>query len=217
MSQSSDATAGPGPGAPGPGAPGGAARSGGPGAPAGPPPRPRGGGTAADMVRSLLVIGVLVAIVVLAVPRPQGRIEQPVDVAAAAEEARALGLEVGEPEVPEGWRPNTASFEPDPVEGLPTWSVGYLLPEQTFAGVRATRGATPAWVDGVTGRGRPPEDGPAEREVAGETWQVLASDQGARRRSLVLVDGQQTTVVTGTAPDADLEALAAAVAPAPPA
>ena len=209
MSQSSDAAPGP--------RPSGAGGAGGRGAPAGPPARRRGGGTAADMVRSLLVIGVLVAVVVLAVPRPQGRIEQPVDVAAATEQARALDFDVREPAVPEGWRPNVATFEPDPVEGLPTWSVGYLVPEESYAGVRVTRGATPAWVDGMTGRGRPPEDGPAEREVAGATWQVLVSDQGARRRSLVLVAGQQTTVVTGTAEDADLDALAEAVAPAAPA
>ena len=201
VSQSSGAAAAP--------SPGGSA------GPAGPPARRRGGGTAADMVRSLLVIGVLVAVVVLAVPRPQGRIEQPVDVAAATEQARELDLDVRVPAVPEGWRPNVASFEPDPVEGLPTWSVGYLVPEDAYAGVRVTRGATPAWVDGMTGQGRPPQDGETEREVAGATWQVVVSDQGARRRSLVLVDDQQTTVVTGTAPDADLEALAAAVAPPP--
>jgi len=163
------------------------------------------------MVRSLLVIGVLVAVVVLAVPRPQGRIQQPVDVAGSAELAIAGGLEVTAPDVPADWTPNTATFRPDPVEGLPTWSVGYLLPGGAFAGLRVTRGATPAWLGGVTSNGREPEDGPTTRQVAGEEWQVLVSDGTSRRRSLVLADGAGvTTVVTGTAADEDLDVLAAA-------
>lgn len=178
------------------------------GAPApGPPAKRRGAGTAADMVRSLLVIGVLVAIVFLAVPRPQGRIQQPVDVAQAAEEARAAGLPAVEPAVPDGWEPNAATFEPDPVEGLPTFSVGYLLPDESYAGVRMTTGATPGWLSGFTADGAP--DG--ERQVAGATWQQLASEEDPRRRSLVLVEGPVTTLVTGTADQAALDALAAAV------
>lgn len=161
------------------------------------------------MVRSLLVIGVLVAVVVFAVPRPQGRIQQPVDVAAATAQAQAGGLPVVEPSVPPGWQPNAATFEPDPVEGLPTWSVGYLLPDESFAGVRVTAGATPAWLAGVTSKGQP--DG--ERVVEAQTWQQLAADSGLGRRSLVLVRDQVTTVVTGTADDAALDALASAVAP----
>ncbi len=179
-----------------------------PGRPAA-PARRRGAGTASDMVRSLVVIGVLVAIVFLALPRPRGRIEQPVDVAASVRDAQAAGLPALEPVVPEGWRANAATFEPDVVEGLPTWSVGYLLPDDSFAGVRTTAGATPAWLDGVTSAGE--ADG--EREVAGQVWQELASGTGTRRRSLVLVTDQVTTVVTGTADDDELDELAAAVVP----
>lgn len=175
-------------------------------APDGPPARRRGAGTAADMVRSLLVIGVLVAVVFLAVPRPQGRIQQPVDVAQAVEEARAAGLPAVEPTVPAEWEPNAATFEPDPVEGLPTFSVGYVLPDESFAGLRITTGATPAWVAGFTADGRP--DG--EREVAGATWQQLVSPESASRRSLVLVEGPTTTLVTGTAEQEALDALAEA-------
>lgn len=173
------------------------------------PQRRHGAGTAADMLRSLLVIGVLVAVVFLAVPRPQGRIQQPVDVAGATEQARAAGLEVTEPDVPQDWQPNAARFAPDAVEGLPTWSVGYLLPDGTFAGVRATTGATPAWLGGVTSGAS--LDGAEPREVDGATWQRVVSEDGAQRRSLVLVEEPVTTVVTGTADDEALDALAAAV------
>jgi hypothetical protein len=168
------------------------------------PVRRRGAGTAADMVRSLLVIGALVAVVVLAVPRPQGRIQQPVDVAQAVEDARAAGLPAVVPAVPAEWEPNAATFEPDPVEGLPTFSVGYLLPDESYASLRMTTGATPGWLGGFTADGSP--DG--EREVAGETWQRLVSEESASRRSLVLVEGPVTTLVTGTADDAALDALA---------
>lgn len=175
--------------------------------------RPRRGGTAVDMLRSMVVIVVLVAIVYVAVPRPQGRITQPVDVGTTVAEASAGGVALDAPQVPKGWTPNLSTFEPDPKEGLPTLSLGWVLPEGTFVGVRATRGPTPAWTSDVTAGGRADDDAePVTLE--GRAWQSLVSEND-RRRSLVLgADGAGTTyVVTGTAPQADLERVAAQVVP----
>ena len=189
-----------------------------PGSAAARPGGRRRGGTAGDMVRSMLVIIALVAVVYVAVPRPHGRIQQPVDVGAAVAQASDAGVALDAPRVPQAWKPNAASFEPDPVEGLPTLTLGWVLPDGTFAGVRATRGATPTWIGTATGGGRPAGGGDAGVTLDGRDWQVLESPAGdARQRSLVLApDGSGagvTYVVTGTAPGADLRRVAAEVVP----
>lgn len=183
-----------------------------------PPPvaggRPRRGGTAVDMLRSMVVIVVLVAIVYVAVPRPQGRITQPVDVGTTVAEASAAGVSLDAPQVPRAWTANLSTFAPDPQEGLPTLSLGWVLPGGTFAGVRATQGATPTWTRGATGGGGTDDDtGPVTLD--GREWRVLVAEGDARRRSLILdADGAGTTyVVTGTVPQADLERVATEVVP----
>ena len=177
----------------------------------------RRGGTAGDMVRSMLVIVGLVVIVYVAVPRPQGRIQQPVDVGTTVAQASDVGISVDAPQVPQAWKPNVATFEPDPVEGLPTLTLNWVLPDGTFVGVRATRGATPAWTGTATGSGRP-GGGAAPVTLDGRDWQALEGAAGdSVLRSLVLEgDGSGdgvTYVVTGTAPQDDLERVAAEVVP----
>ena len=199
-----------------------------PGTPAPPVPPGRGagagrggrrrGGTAGDMVRSMVVIVALVVVVYVAVPRPQGRIEQPVDVGTTVAQASDVGIPVDAPQVPQGWRPNVATFEADPVEGLPTLTLNWVLPEGTFVGVRATRGATPSWTRGATDSGRPAGDDAAPVTLDGRDWRVLRGSAGDTVvRSLVLdQDGSGddvTYVVTGTASQADLERVAAEVVP----
>lgn len=189
-----------------------------PGTPETPPAaggRPRRGGTAVDMLRSMVVIVALVAIVYVAVPRPQGRITQPVDVGTTVAEASEAGVSLDAPQVPRGWTANLSTFAPDPQEGLPTLSLGWVLPDGTFVGVRAARGATPTWTAGATGDGRADDDaGPVTLD--GRGWQQLVGEEDDRRRSLVLgADGATGTtyVVTGTAPQADLERVAAEILP----
>jgi len=185
-------------------------------APAGPPaapaPRPapqrrRGGGTAADMVRSVLVVLAIVLVVALLAGRQGGRIERPVDVAGATARAAAAGLPVSEPQLPSGWEATGARFAPDTTEGLPTWHLGYLTPREGSAVVDVTRGATPSWVQSVTGEG---EDQGA-REVGGQTWQLIDDGDEPARLSLVREQDDVTTVVSGRARLAELEALAEAV------
>ncbi|SDQ69761.1 DUF4245 family protein [Quadrisphaera sp. DSM 44207] len=169
--------------------------------------RPRGFETAGDMVRSLAVVLLVVLAVVALTQQRSGRIERPVDVAAAVQEAVAGGLPVRVPDVPEGWDPNGARFAPDTTEGLPTWHVGYVTPSGRYAGVDVTRGVTPRWLDGVTGEGR--EVG--TRTAAGATWQQLSAGGDPERVSLVREQDAVTTVVTGTATLEELDRLAAAV------
>jgi Protein of unknown function (DUF4245) len=159
------------------------------------------------MVRSMLVVLAVVAAVVLLFARPHGRIERPVDLGGSVAQARAAGLQVSAPRLPAGWRATSARFSPDTAEGLPTWHVGYLTPDQTYAGVDVTRGATPAWVAGVVGSDAEPS---GAREVGGTTWQVL-DPEGSTLKGLVRAQGDVTTVVSGRASARQLGVLAAAV------
>jgi hypothetical protein len=157
------------------------------------------------MVRSLVLVLAAVLAVVLLVPRPDEPVRQPVDVARAAEAARAAGAPHVVPDVPDGWSPTSARFEPRGPDGVATWHVGYLTTSERYAGLEVAADATPRWVREQTSEGQ--ETG--TQEVAGATWRQLLSDDGSRR-SLVLEADGVTTVVTGSATLDELAALAAA-------
>ena len=191
------------------GPPAGPAGPAGPAAPAPAPVRRRGGGTAGDMVRSVLVVLAIVLVLGALAAREQGRIERPVDVPDATARAAAAGLPVAEPRLPSGWEATDARYAPDTTEGLPTWHVGYLTPAEGSAVVDVTLGATPSWVEAVVGQGAEQQ---SEREVGGRAWQVLEDDGDPVRTSLLREQDGVTTVVSGRADLAELEVLAGALA-----
>lgn len=170
------------------------------------PARPaRGRQTALDMVRSLVLVLAAVLAVVLLVPRPDEPVRQPVDVAVVAQAAAAADAPYAVPDVPDGWSPTSARFDPSGPGGVATWHVGYLTPSQRYAGLEIAAGASPKWLREQTSNGRVT----GTQAVAGATWQQLLSDDGSRR-SLVLERDGVTTVVTGSASLDELAALAAA-------
>jgi hypothetical protein len=155
------------------------------------------------MVRSLVLVLAAVLAVVLLVPRPDEPVRQPVDVGAAAQAAAAADAPWVDPEVPAGWSPTSARFEPSGPDGVATWHVGYLTPSQRYAAVEMAAGATPRWLREQTSNGRVT----GTQQVAGATWQQLLSDDGSRRSLVLELDGV-TTVVTGSASLDELAALA---------
>lgn len=163
----------------------------------------RGPQTLADMLRSLAVVGVAVAAVVLLLPRPAEPLREPVDVAGAVEVARTAGLQVTAPAVPGDWRPNDARYRDRGPAQVPTFHVGYVTGSGEYAGLEVTDAATPEWFDATTAHGT--EVG--TRVVEGRVWSERLSEDG-RRRSLVLDAGQRATVVTGTATLDELVLLA---------
>lgn len=97
--------------------------------------------SAADMIRSLAVIGIAVVFMFVYSVQQQPRWEVPaVDVAATVEAARknvdfpVLALEP----TPAGWRANAAYF--DPIAGEDRWifHIGYVSPSEAYYGVDAT-------------------------------------------------------------------------------
>ena len=175
------------------------------------------------MVRSLGVIGAMVAVVYLLIPRPDAVEQPPVDVSSAVAVA-AAGM--GEPDapakltvpaVPAQWRANAASWGSVGPEQTPTLHIGYLTTGRQFAQVEITKQGSPVWLKAVTQDGA--RNGTAT--VAGRSWETYLSADG-KRQSLVLVrptaelranddrGAEVTTVVTGTANRDELTTLAEA-------
>lgn len=177
--------------------------------------RPRGFETAGDMVRTMAVVLALVLGVFFLGARPQGDQRPPADVAGRVSEARAGGLQISEPVLPQGWRASNSRFGPDASEGLPTFHVGYLDPAGQYGGISAAVGVTPTWVEGVAGDSAVDS---GSRDLAGRTWEVW---EDAETGSTTLVaeagadDGTSdvaapTVAVTSRGTDAALQALAQA-------
>ncbi len=175
----------------------------------------RGRRTVLDMVRSLAVIGAMVAAVYLLVPRPQGQLVQPVDVPGAAQVALQAGdVPVVLPELGQDWRATSARRD-RPQSGYPAgWHLGYLTPEQDYAGLEVAAAPTPEWIQRVTSDGVQA----STQEVSGRSWTVFESvpgGSGQPRTSLLLETDDRVLVVTGTAVLDELVELAEAASAAP--
>lgn len=173
---------------------------------AGAPPNRYTMGSWPNLVRSLLVVLGLVAVLVFLVPRVSSLSGPPVDV-------HATGLQVKEQTgwpiveargLPKGWTATAARFIRG-TDGKMTWLAGYQTPAGEYASVEQTADSSAAWIEAQTNRARATGD----REIAGRTWKSF--ERGAKvQNSLLHVPadrGELTTLVTGTAPFADLAVL----------
>jgi hypothetical protein len=167
-------------------------------------------GSVANMLRSLLVIGAIMAVLVLLFPRIQPP-PPDVDVLETAQQVeQSTGWPVSAPrDLPAGWVATRAQYLRS-TDGLMTWRAGYETPEGDYAAFQQTVDATDAWVAQQVNRS--PRVG--QVDVAGASWDQY--DRGAKvQRSLVRRGGtgEITTVVTGTASWEELEGLAESLEP----
>jgi len=169
--------------------------------------------TSANMVRSLLPLTVLMLVIVWVTSIRQNP-EDPVrdvdpgpSIALAAERA---GYPLLVPQqLPSGWR--TTSVRTSAVSGGPgdpvTLEIGWLTPAEEYAGYVISDGrgvdALDDVLDGATGDGT--------TRLGGVTWDRRTTERG--ETALTRTEGPATLLVTGSAPDEELETLAAAVAP----
>lgn len=183
--------------------------------PQGTPPRPASRyamGSASNMIRSMLVVGALVLLLVLMVPRVSSVGGPPVDVHKTALEVKQ---ETGWPiveavDLPEGWSETSARYVRSS-DGRRTWHAGYQTPGGRYAAVEQTKDATDFWVRTQTNRA--PAMG--RREIDGATWTWYVRDQKIQN-SLVnraTEAGAMTTLVTGTATEEELRVLIDHLAP----
>jgi hypothetical protein len=166
------------------------------------------------MVRSLVVIGALVLLLIAIVPRVSGISQPPVDVAGASVEiARQSGWPIERPEgLPPGWKATSVRYVRS-TDGLMTWHAGYQSPTGNYVAIEQTKDATPGWVSAQTNRAK--ETG--QLQAAGRTWATFVRS-GKVQNSLVnraTGPGQLTTIVTGTGTFQELQTFAEALRPVP--
>ena len=165
-----------------------------------PPKRKRGRETAADMVRSLgIVLVVVVALWFLARP-PAGDVQEVREVdpgpdvaafSAAVPDAAVPGT------LPDGWRPTVSRLDREPLQ----LRVGWNTPSREYAEYAAVRGGDDDAVAALTGG----TERLAPVDVGGQTWQQLRDGDGSL--SLVREDGDVTVVVGTTRASASLDEL----------
>ena len=169
-------------------------------------------GSVANMLRSLLVIGAIMAVIVLVFPQVQPEVPD-IDVVETAQQVEgSTDLSLAVPlDLPEGWVPTRAQYRRS-TDGLMTWHAGFQTPAGDYAALQQTMDATDDWV--ITQVNRSPQVGALE--IAGRSW-LQYDRSGKVQRSLVDRgdEGEMTTVVTGTASWEELETFAASLGPVP--
>jgi hypothetical protein len=180
-----------------------------------------------NMLRSLLVIGLIVAGFVAIVPRIS-EVERPaVDAASKASfVAKQTGWQV---ELPTGlgaqWVPTVATLSPG-TEKVLTFTTVWSTPSGGDIALKEAADVTPGWIDRSVGGGV----AAGEVTIDGRTWERYAvadrrqvsyllrgSVEGAGDGSGAAAGKGVTMVATGTVPDAELEALLGALSPVEPA
>ena len=176
--------------------------------------RRRGRETVRDMVISMAVVGLGIAALMLVTwrPKPEAQVRvidwKPAATAAQSASQYPVVTPVG---LPDQWRATSARFESEPQSaGRPVWHVGYVTPNNAYAGVEQSDADPAIFISRTVDGGRP--DG--EVVIGGRAWQSYAPGANGFR-SLVRTEGGSTVIVTGSADSAELTALAAALQNSP--
>jgi hypothetical protein len=180
-----------------------------------PPGTRRGLGTLPSMVISMVFVTAAVLAWVAMVPRVREISQPAIDVTSVAVQVRQeTGWAISQPQLPAGWKATNARLDLG-ADGVQTWHAGYLAPDGQYVSIDQTElsGATDSWTSARTSRGQ------AEGTLfaAGRTWHKLSSPD-ILQRSLVLKGSSAhdlTTVLSGTAPYAQLAQFAEALKPVP--
>ena len=166
--------------------------------------------TVGDMVRSMLVVLAFVAVLMLVTWRPQPeavKVVDPSDAIAVATAQATFPLEAPTG-LAEGWRPTSARWEPTEKSGSdPVLHIGYVTPQDAYAQVSQSSSISDAYIAEQTREGRPVGD----VAIDGVVWQRW---ERGDRRSLLLLEPEVTTIVSGTAAWDELTALATSLDPA---
>ncbi len=173
-------------------------------------------GSIANMARSLLVIGAVMAVLFFLVARPNSLSAPVVDIPRVATPiVKQLGWPIEVPVgLPDGWTPSAVRFVAS-TDDLPTWHLGYRSPAGHYIAIGQTQGATQAWITQQTIRA--PTTGTVE--PAGRTWRTYVRDVKTQNSLVSSGPGQLTTIVTGDGTFDELtlfaERLTAYVPPTP--
>ncbi|MGP3953898.1 DUF4245 domain-containing protein [Streptomyces sp. 7N604] len=167
----------------------------------------RGTQTVRDMVLSMAVIGVVVAGIYLFIPHdPSKDPVKPVDYRVELDTARrAAPYPVAAPEgLPKTWRATSVTYDGGNPDGA-AWHLGFLDQDDQYVAVEQSNGRPSKFVTKVS---QGAEKTGRTQQVGAERWDRY---EGPKYDALVLEERGVTTVVTGTAPYAQLAKMAAAL------
>jgi uncharacterized protein DUF4245 len=169
--------------------------------------RPRGFETAGDMVRSLAVVLVLVAVVIFLTVRPHPRSTvHRIDYTEALAQARdQASYDVLAPTgLSRAWRATSARTDRD--DSAVTWHLGFVTPHDDYAAVEQGDGDPESFVASFAEHGKRA----GRVDVGGAVWRRVDGGD-PERHALVLEGDAVTTVVAGGASWQELRTLAAAL------
>lgn len=165
--------------------------------------------TVRDMLLSLAVIGVPIAVVLAIEPSTAGNpvhvidpasFQGNLDAARASEPFSVLspaGLDAG-------WRPTSEGYEP-PGNAAADWHIGYLTPSGGFIELEQTTEA----IGGFLNDQHSDATQTGSVQVGGIAWQHYAgTTPPALKNLLVHGDGKSTVIIAGSAPMSELEKFA---------
>lgn len=172
-----------------------------------------------NLLASLAVCAVAVAIIVFLVPRDDSPIVRDVDYAAAAQAAQgAYPQQLVAPALPDGWTSNEAEIRTGS-DGVTEWYTGFIAPgpdgtAAEFVGMSQGLNANPTWVQQRVAKRAPT----GEASIGGFTWTIydytsLPSEQaGNTAYSVVLEHDGSTFVVYGSHSAEAVHVVAEAIA-----
>ncbi|WP_256986884.1 DUF4245 domain-containing protein [Streptomyces sp. BR123] len=165
----------------------------------------KGKQTVWDMVRSLAVIGVVVAGIYIFIPHddkadPTHVVDYRVETITAR---RAAPYPVGAPVgLPAEWRATSVTFDRRDANA---WHLGFLDPNGQYVAVEQSSDVSAKYLSRVTQEAAATGETQQVGDVAWERW------DGGKYDALVRREQGHVTVVTGTAPFEDLGRMAAAL------
>lgn len=165
--------------------------------------------TVVDLLRSLVPL-ILIVLVIVWLKTSGGTQVQQVDpgpdVTAAA---RSASYQVLAPQgLPEGWRPTSSRLE-KPTDSVTELEVGYLTPADKYARYRESDAGVQAFAAAQLAGAKKTGTTP----VGTRTWDRYTTSTGELALLLPNAGKQPSVLVTGSAGESELAALAASLAP----
>jgi hypothetical protein len=167
-----------------------------------------------NLLYALLASVALVAVIILMVPRSETSLIEPIDYAQVAQSAQAsMPVPLAVPRLDEGWSANAAEIRTAPTDGVLSWYIGLISPENQYVGLTQAVEANPSWLSAQVAQGL----ASGVVDIDGVEWTIYdnrstSADVGNAEYALVTEAGDSTYVLFGTAEPVEIEEVARSIA-----
>jgi hypothetical protein len=169
--------------------------------------------TATNLLLSLAACLAVVFAVILVAVRPTAPNLPEVDYISVARQAQSgITAPLAAPRLNGDWSANAAQITPKSSDGVVSWYIGFLTPDDQFIAMRQGIGAGESWIANQLPESRPT----GTTVVAGVPWKVYdrrdARDPGNFAYAMSTTSGSSAYVLFGTAKTTEFHTLATALA-----